>query len=67
MKKKNNLNPKISLIEKKGSNLTLSKFNNELIVFKDPLIWRKIICRKIIKKINIGKRKWKEKNRLKVG
>lgn len=64
---KNNNIPIKSLVIKNGSNLILSKFNIELIELEDPKIWRKIIWIKTIIKINNGRIKWKEKNRIKVG
>jgi len=48
-------------------NLILSKFVMVPDCLEDPFSCRKKICLKIIKKINIGKIKWREKNRFKVG
>jgi hypothetical protein len=56
-----------SLIRKSGLNLSLSGCCREFVGEEEPFSWSIIRCVRIIREISIGRRKWREKNRFKVG
>jgi len=56
-----------SFLVKKGWKLILSLSILILIGLDEPVEWRRKMCVKVIAAITKGKRKWNEKNRIKVG
>ena len=57
----------LSFREKAGLNFNLSVLGYERLGWDDPFSWRKIRCVIAIIMVIIGRRKWSEKNRLRVG
>jgi len=66
---KNNviINPSRSFDVKNGWNWILSLFIEIFRGFDDPVVWRVIIWIRAIAAIKNGNKKWREKNRVKVG
>ena len=56
-----------SFLEKNGLNLILSFFVKVLVGFEDPVSCRSSRCISIIAIKTIGRMKWSEKNRFRVG
>lgn len=60
------VNPKMSLIIKYKLKEILFKFLLVPKGFEEPVMWRKNKCKRIMNKIRKGRKKWREKKRLRV-